>query len=567
MGVTVCERPGCENLLTARQRQYCGAACKQWAYRQRQQAAVAATEALAYTAPKTIADVVADFAAEHCKVTSGERIDEPVIVPAWQRQFLEAAFRPGIREAALCVARKNAKTSLIALLLAVHLVADEDALRRPARWRALAASIDGETIGELRELMLAFLQQAGERYADRWEYKAWPSPGRVLGHHGREVRFVNFGTAKGAAVGCDVVILDECGLLEERHRPMWRLLYSSLVQRRGRLLAIGAKYECAMYRELRDRADEPAVHWTEYAAPDDVDINDGDAVEAGLRAANPGIDDGILTIEGLLEAWHRAKSNPTDETGFRGDHLNAPADVTRELVVSLADWKACANREPAERRGPCVIGVDAGGSSSMTCATALWPASGRIEAYAGLPATPALAERERADGVAPGTYQAMIDEGAMRLYRGRVTPVGEFIKDVGARLRGQRVTLWGGDRYRRAELVDAMRRARVRWPTHSKHSFRGQGAGSKADGSRDIRAFIDLVLQRRLSVGAGKVLLHNAIASSSLRYDGAGNPALVKANRGSRIDALQSAVIGAGLAAVVGERRGAVVRGGLIHPE
>ena len=42
-----------------------------------------------------------------------------------------------------------------------------------------------------------------------------------------------------------------------------------------------------------------------------------------------------------------------------------------------------------------------------------------------------------------------------------------------------------------------------------------------------------------------------AVGHSSLRYDGAGNSALGKSGRRSRIDALQAAVIAVGLAEVV----------------
>ena len=49
----------------------------------------------------------------------------------------------------------------------------------------------------------------------------------------------------------------------------------------------------------------------------------------------------------------------------------------------------------------------------------------------------------------------------------------------------------------------------------------------------------------------GSVMLEAAIASSVLRFDGAGNPALDKRTNNARIDALSAAVIAAGLRELV----------------
>ena len=76
--------------------------------------------------------------------------------------------------------------------------------------------------------------------------------------------------------------------------------------------------------------------------------------------------------------------------------------------------------------------------------------------------------------------------------------------------------------------------------------WRGQGASAGADGSHDIRAFQRLVLSGKLAV-AKSLLLRSAVASSVLRYDNAGNPALDKRKARARIDALSAAVIAAGL--------------------
>lgn len=89
--------------------------------------------------------------------------------------------------------------------------------------------------------------------------------------------------------------------------------------------------------------------------------------------------------------------------------------------------------------------------------------------------------------------------------------------------------------------MDFLDRAAVRWPI----DFRRVGAGK--DGGRDVRAFQRLVMQRQLAM-AENLSLVTAIAKSTLRRDGNGNPGLDKASARGRIDVLSAAVIAAGLA-------------------
>ena len=85
--------------------------------------------------------------------------------------------------------------------------------------------------------------------------------------------------------------------------------------------------------------------------------------------------------------------------------------------------------------------------------------------------------------------------------------------------------------------------ARLAWPM----VWRGQGASATADGSADVRAFQRSVLRRSFA-WRESLLLTSAIQESDIRFDVGGNPAINKARALGRIDALQAAVIAAGLA-------------------
>ena len=162
--------------------------------------------------------------------------------------------------------------------------------------------------------------------------------------------------------------------------------------------------------------------------------------------------------------------------------------------------------------------------------------------------TPSLLERGRADHVG-GLYTQMEARGELRTYPGRVTPAAEFLQDCADRLAGVQVTVAGADRFRKGEVEDVLAQAGLRWPME----WRGQGASATADGSHDVRALQRLILGGKLKV-AETLVLRSAIAESSIRYDASGNPALDKARSRSRIDALQAAVIAAGLGEMVAAR-------------
>jgi phage terminase large subunit-like protein len=295
-----------------------------------------------------------------------------------------------------------------------------------------------------------------------------------------------------------------------------------------------------MFRELSERASEPSVRFIEHAAPPDAALDDVSA----WHAANPGLADGIKSLSYMRDAARRALASPADQSTYRAHDLNQPQSPAREMIVGLSDWQACIvppDDEP-ERAGECVIGFDLGGSSSMTALVAVWPRTGRIEAWGAFPSIPALSERSRADGQGE-LYPRMRERGEIVVYEGRVTPAAAFLQDCAARLSGERVVVAGADRYRKAEAMDALSAAGVSWPIE----WRGQGASATADGSADVRAFQRLVLSRKLRLRES-LLLASAIAESSIRRDVSGNPAIAKAREHGRIDALSAAVIACGLA-------------------
>ena len=412
-------------------------------------------------------------------------------------------------------------------------------------WRGIVVSLTGALAGELRDAVIQTAEASG---LDRLlTLRKSPPPGSIEGAAGSRLTILASDKATGHALGSDLAILDEAGLLPESNRDLWGAVLSSTSGRDGRMVSISIQGDGPMFAELRDRAGQSGIVWHCYAAPEDCALDD----PAAWAAANPGLASGIKSAGYMADMAAKAISVPADAASFRAYDLNQPRNPSTETVCAAADWRACERPKEnlPERSGPCVVGFDIGGAASLTALAALWPETGRLEAWAACGDNPPLLDRSRADGLG-GLYVEMEKRGELRTYPGRVTPAADFLRDCADRLDGVKIVSAGADRYRRAEVEDALTAAGLRWVV----TWRGQGASAAADGSHDVRAFQRLILSERLGVEES-LLLRSAINESVIRRDGSGNPALDKRRQNGRIDALSAAVIAAGLGEIVSSRR------------
>ena len=472
--------------------------------------------------------------AETLRIPTGLLQGQHFALQSFQRRFLERALEKGVREAVLCTARKNGKTALIAILLLYYLLEGAK-----TNWRALVVSLTGALAAELRMQIQQIAEANG--LMDELQFRISPQPGYVTGREGARVDFLNADRSSGHAVGADLAIFDESGLLPARKRHLWSAVYSATSGRQdSRVLHISVRGDSEMFEELRQRRDSEHVYWQEHAAPKSAAIDD---VE-GWYAANPALESGFKSMEYLEVACERAKSSPSNAPAFEAYDLNRPAQPDLQPIVTVSQWQQCIVDELPERRGPLHIGLDLGGALSLCAMAFYWSETGRFEIYAGLPSEPNPVERARNEVLPDDTYTSMRDRGELRLYSGKVTPVEPFIKDCMDRLEGYPIAALGCDRFRKEQLEVALANLDLSTVNLIK---RGTGAHAKAEGSHDVREF-----QTRVANGEIKalesLLMAQAIAESALRFDGGGNPALSKARQNARIDALQAAVIAVGTA-------------------
>ena len=510
--------------------------------RDRMRAKRAAAKLAGKTAAKPLPETPSDQATALCqwsreclKVPPGHpKEGGPLEIPEYGRLFLQDALAETTSEALLCLGRKNAKSAITAVLVLAYLAGP---LKR-AGFRAGVASISKEKAHELRAQIEAIAVASGLKGLRFWRARTAPA---ITSQSGGSLDILSADNNAGAAGSYDLAVIDEIGLLGERSRGLVASMRSSVSAKGGKFLALSVHGSGPFVGEVLERKGAAGLEIHHYHAQEGCELDD----EAAWDAANPGIKAGIKSSSYMASEAARVAVTRSDESSFRALDLNQPGKPGSEMIFSLAEWQQCVVSEDdlPPRTGQCCIGFDLGGSSSMTTLAAIWP-NGRVEAWGAFPGTPELRERARVDGA---LYELMQTRGELHVYEGRITPVSEFLRDCAARLAGERVSQCGADRYRKAEAMQVLDGAALRWPM----TWRGVGASAKADGSHDVRSLQRLVLTRKLRT-LESLLLADAIKASVIRRDGSGNPALDQGTRQGRIDALSATVIAAGLSEIEG---------------
>ena len=515
----------------ARPKQYASGRERQRAYRARLRASAAHRLDAPTPAVVAVADhkdpvaALVEWARTTLVVPPGHaRSGEPLKLLPFAESWLRDTWTT--HESALSTARKNAKSAICEVLALAYLVGP---LRRPG-WRGAIASINKQKAAELRRQVAEIAEASNLDIRIRRS----PYPGVIESSTG-SLDTLSADRSAGHSSGYDLVIVDECGLLQERARDLLAGLRSSVSARNGKIRHISIRGDSPLFREILEN---PATKAHVHSAVDECGVDD----ESAWRAANPGL--GVIkSVQYMRDEVERIKSVPSDEASFRALDLNLEISPTREMVCTPGDLRSCFADE-IDFRGPAYVGIDVGEAGSGTAASCFWPATGALRTWLAFGDTPSLKARGKRDGA---DYAAMLRRGELRTYPGRVVPVKAFIADVRADLAGAKVRGAFADAYRSAELKDCLP-----WPLTVVRS------GTGPDGSQAVRSFQSAILTNKLALRAN-LSLSSAIKESTLRRDGNGNPAVDRARSAGRIDVLSAAILAVG-AGSKPRARGGLVR-------
>ena len=256
-----------------------------------------------------------------------------------------------------------------------------------------------------------------------------------------------------------------------------------------------------------------------------------------LEIANPGAAHGIgASLEWLQKQAERAiaRGGQSLQTFRLYNRNERVSGETRDLLLTPDQWLGCEGESLPPRQGEVVVGIDLGGSASMTAAAYYWPETGRLEAHGWFPGAPSPLDRGQADGVAR-RYCEMEERGEFSTLGDKTVPVAACLVEIMARVQGEEIAAVVADRYKQAELSEAFDKAGIRAPL----VWRGQGF---RDGGEDAERFQRAAFDGSV-IAAPSLLLRSAFYDTVCLRDPAGNRKIAKARSKGRIDAASATVL------------------------
>ena len=471
-------------------------------------------------------------------VPEGKKAGKPLKLANFQRDFVKGTFSKNIMVGVLSIGRGNAKTALSAGLALAELVGALSENPQPSREIILAAR-NRDQARTAFNFVLGFIQ--GLPDADRSLFtirRGSKLEVEFAGNGGGLVRVI---AADGKSIlggAPTLAIMDERAAWErEKGDNLENAILSGLGKRDGRALIIStsAPDDANTFSRWLDEP-PPGTFVQEHRPAFGLPADDLES----LLIANPGAEEGIgATPDWLVAQARRAIARGGSAlSSFRNLNRNERTSTEdRSVLVTVDEWMS-AEVSPDDlpaREGPCILGVDLGGSRSMSAAAFYWPETGRLEALGTFPASPSLADRGASDGVSD-RYVQMNERGELSVLGEATVPAGQWLAQIVRHLDGCEVACIVGDRFRHAEFSEAMQTGGL-----GRVPFIWRGFGWK-DGSEDIERF-----RRALFDGAVKVapsmLLRFAFADAITLVDPASNHKLAKARSLGRIDAAAATVL------------------------
>ena len=449
----------------------------------------------------------------------------------FQKQFMQAAIDPAIDTACLSFPRGNGKSFLAGHLL-TRVMTPGDPLFQPGT-ESILLSGSIEQCRIVFKFVRAALEPTGEyRFIDSSTrcgitHKATNTRLRVHGSNSK--------TAWGF-VNVPFVVWDEPGASEINSGQQ---LFDAVMTSQGKpgsplkAIFIGtvAPSVSGWWHDLI----KDGNHDSTYVQALQGDINKWDQWNE-IRRVNPLTAISKSFTKKLLQERDAARADTRLKARFLSYRLNLPSADSSTMLLTVDDWKRVCARPEAIPAGRPIVGIDLGAGRAWSAAVAVWR-SGRVECMAIAPGIPNIEAQEKRDRVPTGTYQKLVDSGALRIAHGlRVQPPGQLVDAIREAWGRPEVIIC--DRFRLGELQDVARGIPVsprvtRW----------------SEASSDIRDLRRMAMDGPLSChGASQGLFTASLSAALVQNDDQGSVRLVKSgtNNTGRDDVAQGLTLAVG---------------------
>lgn len=471
---------------------------------------------------------------ESLEIPEGPSAGQPIQLAPFQKQFVEGALADETQVAVLSIGRGNAKTALSSGIALGALLGAWDAQPRreiiiAARTRDQGRIAFNFAVAFCESLPVDVRQNLVFRKNPRLEIE-YEGDG---GGHILKVIAADAKSVLGSAP--NLVLMDERGHWPmEKGNDLEAALLSGLGKRGGRALIIStsAADDAHPFSQWIDNP-QPGTYVQEHRPAPGLPADDRES----LILANPGAVFGIgssldwLTHNAKTSIARGGSSLATFRLYNRNERVSGE---TRDLLLTPDEWLNCETSDFPTRQGKVVIGLDLGGSASMSAAAYYWPETGRLECLGTFPSQPTLLDRGQKDGVNT-RYIEMVDRGELSTLGEMTVPVAPWLMEVMKHVEGLPIAALCMDRYKFSEMSEGLARAGVRAPL----MWRGQGF---RDGGEDCERFQRACFEGNVKARPS-LLLRSAFADAVTLRDPANNMKLAKARSLGRIDPAAASVL------------------------
>jgi phage terminase large subunit-like protein len=463
----------------------------------------------------------------HCRIPEGKLVGQPVRLRKFQKEVIRGIYDTPTRRAIISFGRKNAKTTLSAFLLLLHLCGPE--ARPNSQLYSAAQSRDQAAIlfalaAKIVRMSPQITQFVGVRDTAKQLYCA---------ELGTLYRALSAEASTAYGLSPVFVVHDELGQVKGPRSELYEALETASAAQESPLsiiISTQAPTDADLLSLLIDDAltdaDPTQKVWL-FTAPLDADP----FAQSTIEQANPALHE-FMNVSEVMKMAEDARRLPSREASFRNLILNQRVEA-RSPFVSRAVWAENGAAPGAIDRRPVYGGLDLSSVSDLTSLVLAAPEDDdtiSVVPTFWLPAD-GLAEKSRLDRV---PYDLWARDGYLLTTPGASIEY-EFIAE---QLRGVFdrcvVRAIAFDRWGMKYLMPWLVKAGFTDEEMARFVEFGQGFASMSPALREVES---MLLSRKLRHGNHPVLTMCA-ANAVTTSDPAGNRKLDKAKATGRIDGM-----------------------------
>lgn len=484
----------------------------------------------------TRGEAVIAFIEHFCLVPEGQHVGKKIKLAPFQREFILAVYdNPhGTDTAILSIARKNAKTATIALILLAHIVGPE--AKRNSR--IISGAQSREQAAEVYNLASKCVDLSPKL---RGLIKTVPSKKMLVGlPYNVEYQAISADGKTAHGKSPILAILDEVGQITGPQSDFVDAITTAQGAYDDPLLiyiSTQAANDADLFSILIDDAiDNKPKHTVAhvYSADIDDDIND----PATWKKANPAM--GLFrSLKDMKKQARKASSMPSFENTFRNLNLNQRVAI-KSPIISKLSWGACGGKFDFKLSDCEEVygGLDLSLRTDLTALIFIGKIRGIWYTFSYF-WTPEIGLLDRAKkDRAP--YDVWVKQGFLSTTPGASIDYEFIAKEVDDMTRGVNLIGLAFDRYRMEYFKKDMERIGLELP------MVGWGQGF-----RDMAPALDSVeskiLNKKLRHGDHPVLTM-CMSNAMVTQDPAGNRKLDKTKTTGRIDGMVALTMACGLA-------------------